>query len=264
MRKVLLPLLISLLAFGSSAFALDRDWRGSVGAPSKAKGDWHGSIGLGGVIEPQYMGASSYIVWPMPTIDAIYKRTLFISGTRGIGVQYHTPSDIIVGARALYTWGRNNTGPISNMNSTPGSIDGGIFINYLYGPVFITTDFVAPVTQQGNSGAYAALGGAYKFDLPNGWEFIPRAGITYASQQYMNAYFGVSPSEAINTGFTPYTPSAGVRDFSIGLIANYLGVKHWRLYMSGGANFLLHDATQSDVVSTSSQYRAMIGFARLF
>lgn len=253
-----------LMTVVHSAWALERDWQGSVGPNVKEKGDWHGSIGLGATVMPEYMGASSYQILPLPTIDAVYKKILFISGTRGIGLQYRTPDNIIVGTRFLYTQGRNNTGKIKNMENLAGSWDGGIFMNYLYGPLFITSDLVAAISQQGHSGAYASLGAAYKLMPSPAWELIPRAGVTYGSSQYMNAYFGVTPSEAAATGFAVYDPGAGFRDISLGLIANYLGLKHWRLYVSGGVNFLLPDANKSAVVSSSDQYRMMTGFAYLF
>lgn len=265
MKQLNLGLLTILLMIGVySAHALDRDWKGSVGPNVEREGDWHGSAGLGAVVSPEYMGASSYQVLPMPTIDVTYKKMLFISGTRGIGLQYRTANNIIVGTRFLYTEGRNNTGKISQMNNLAGSFDGGIFMNYLYGPLFITSDLVAAISQQGHSGSYAAVGVAYKFQPAPAWELIPRAGTTFGSSQYMNAYFGVSSSEAVATGFSTYDPGAGFRDISLGLIANYLGMRHWRLYVSGGVNFLLKDANRSDVVSSSDQYRAMTGFAYLF
>jgi outer membrane scaffolding protein for murein synthesis (MipA/OmpV family) len=61
-----------------------------------------------------------------------------------------------------------------------------------------------------------------------------------------------------------YTPSAGFSNVSFGLIANYLGMRHWRWYVSGGMNYLLQDASNSGVVSSKAQFRTMFGFAYLF
>ena len=90
------------------------------------------------------------------------------------------------------------------------------------------------------------------------------AAVTWGSDNYMNTYFGISPSGAAAIGLSTFDADAGVRDVSGGLIA--MVPLSDKLVAGAGIVYsqLLGDAADSPIVDTRGDSRQLIygiGFA---
>lgn len=221
--------------------------------------DVDAQLGVGVSYVPWWMGSDSYRVVPLPIIDLTYKRMFFLSSGRGIGAQFKLGDNFVTGLRATYTWGRPDHGYLKNMKNLAGSIDGGIFARYMMLPWIFTGDVLTALSNQGHKGTFGTVGVAYKYEGIPHWEILPRVGLTYGSDRYMDSYFGIEQGEAAASGFSQYKPHAGIRDLGFGANIVYLGFESWRIYTNLGGNVLFKEAADSDVVQNSLQFRGFVG-----
>lgn len=222
------------------------------------------SLGAGALVVPQYQGSSQYELTGFPLIDLDYKRFLFLSTQRGLGVQFKPFNPLVLGTRLLYDFGRDNQAHVEDMNNLAGSIDGGVFARLLFEPWVINADFQTAISQQGHQGSYGGVSLAHFYQRVPYWEFLTRVGATMASGNYMNAYFGVTPGEAVNTGFDAYEPGGGFKDVNAAFTATFVGIKNWKILSTVGAAALGNKASNSDVVQARMQYRGMVGVIYVF
>jgi outer membrane scaffolding protein for murein synthesis (MipA/OmpV family) len=263
----LLALTLSLCSFGAMAAG------GMAAAGQGIDGDglegyfWYDdvaiSLGASALVVPQYQGASNYEFTGFPLIDLDYKKILFLSTQRGLGVQGRV-GPLVVGTRLTYDFGRDNENYIKYMSNLAGSVDAGLFARLIFGGWAINLDGQSAITQQGHNGTFGGVSLAYFYrDLPF-WEFLTRGGVGFADANYMNAYFGVTQGEANKTGFAPYQPGGGYKDANFAFTATYTGIKHWKILSTAGVSVLGDKPKESDVVRATTQYRLMLGLLYVF
>ncbi|MFI4957251.1 MAG: MipA/OmpV family protein [Gammaproteobacteria bacterium] len=221
------------------------------------------SLGASALLVPEYQGASRYEVTGFPLIDLDYKKILFLSTQRGLGVQGRL-GHFVMGTRLTYDFGRDNEDYIKYMSNLAGSVDAGVFARLLFEPWVINVDAQTAITQQGHNGTFGGLSLAYFYQRVPYWEFLTRAGVGYADSNYMNAYFGVTHGEANKTGFDPYQPGGGFKDVNAAFTATFVGIKNWKILSTLGASMLGDKPSESDVVQARMQYRLMLGLLYVF
>lgn len=222
------------------------------------------SLGASAMVVPEYTGASAYEFTGFPLVDLDYKRILFLSTQRGLGVQFKPFNPLVIGTRLLYNFGRDNEGYIKEMNNLAGSLDGGVFARLLYGSWVINADAQTAISQQGHTGSYGGLSLAYFYTRITYWELLARGGVSFANHKYMNAYFGVTPGEAVNTGFDAYQPNGGFNSGNVAFTATFVGIKNWKILSTVSASMLGDKASNSDVVQSRMQYMGMLGLLYVF
>jgi len=87
---------------------------------------------------------------------------------------------------------------------------------------------------------------------------------TYGDKNYMQTYFGVSPSDSLRSGLPVFDAGAGMRDFTFSGGGIYHLTKEWHLAAGLRYQKLLDDANNSPVVNiagTSSQVIFGVGVA---
>jgi len=267
LSRRLLALALSLFAFGAMAAG------GIQAAGQGIDGDglegyfWYDdvaiSLGAAALVVPQYQGASNYEFTGFPLIDLDYKKFLFLSTQRGLGIQGKI-GPLVLGTRLMYDFGRENENYIKYMNYLAGSVDGGIFARLVFEPWVINLDAQTAISQQGHTGTFGGLSVAYFYRNIPFWEFLGRGGIGFSDSNYMNAYFGVTEGEANRTGFAPYQPGGGYKDVNAAFTATYTGIKHWKILSTVGAAMLGDIPSDSDVVRARMQYRFMLGLLYVF
>ncbi len=92
-----------------------------------------------------------------------------------------------------------------------------------------------------------------------------RGGVSYASDDYMSTYFGVSPADAVVSHLSPFSAGSGMKDVSLSLMGVFHFSKKWHL--GGGLSYkkLLNDASDSPVVDTrGSDDQITVGLALLY
>jgi outer membrane protein len=70
----------------------------------------------------------------------------------------------------------------------------------------------------------------------------------YASEDYMDEYFGVSAADAASSGLDAFDADAGFKDVGLTASVNYRFAEKWAVSLLGGYSRLLGDAADSPVV----------------
>lgn len=86
-----------------------------------------------------------------------------------------------------------------------------------------------------------------------------RAGFSYASDDYMSTYFGVSPADAAASGLTSFNAGSGMKDFSFSLMGVFHFSQKWHLGTGISYKLMLEDASDSPVVALRGSDDQFIG-----
>lgn len=96
-------------------------------------------------------------------------------------------------------------------------------------------------------------------------KLIARA--TWFDDDYMRAYFGVSPAQAARSGYSAYDAGAGLGDAGVEARFRWAFTESWSLYGSVGVSRLIGEAADSPLVDdagSATQFRAGTGIAYRF
>jgi outer membrane protein len=115
-------------------------------------------------------------------------------------------------------------------------------------------------------------GGGTVFDLGvgRGFPLAPRStwnisfNASAADRRYMQSYFGVSPQQAADTGYAPYSPNAGWRDVSVSLGARSEFGERWIGYVGISQAWLVGPARNSPLSQQPSSWALSGGLAWRF
>ena len=104
------------------------------------------------------------------------------------------------------------------------------------------------------------------FDVTDRLTLSPYLSTTYASANYMESYFSVTPAQAAASGahLSAFDANAGFKDVSFDVGATYQLTRRWKARGSVGYSRLVNDAADSPVTADPNQFSAMVGLAYTF
>ncbi len=236
---------------------------------SSVKNDWDISLGVGGALAPTFEGSDRYHVSPVPLVSITYKDMISLS-TNGLNAYWHT-GDLRIGAGLTYNPGRTDSkedglfGSGDDRLQGMGDIDGALGLKAFASYRLWMVDFSAAVTKytgDDNDGVVVDLGLAAPFKLTSGFTLTPHVGATWANQDYMQTFFGVTAAQAASSGFARYDADAGFKDIRAGVDANYRFDEHWFLSVRADVKRLTGDAAKSPISysDTGVTLGTMVGY----
>jgi MipA family protein len=228
--------------------------------------DWIVSLGAGARIIPKYPGADNYGVSPMPIFDL---------RREGDPLPIEAPDEGsgfgFLGDDSAFDFGPTlsfqNARDEEDVGALVGDVDFTIEAG-AFAQVFVGDHFRLRV--EGRKG----LGGH------DGWvgdifaDFVLRDEDTYVftigprarwgDNDFHDAYFGVTPAVAAQTGLPVYNPGAGFHAFGVYTGLKYMLGRSWGLYTYAGYDRLVGDAADSPIVRTFGSRDQFAGGAGLF
>ena len=95
---------------------------------------------------------------------------------------------------------------------------------------------------------------------------VARVGTTFASDDYMQTYFGVTPTQAASSraGLPVYDPDAGIKDVYVELGSEIALGERWLLKPGGRYGRLVGDAGDSPIVENENQFSGVLGMGYKF
>lgn len=252
MRHILLaPLFATLLA--STA------WADEEAFPA-AKDDVVLTLGGGGRVSPEWDGSKHYVLSPMPIIGLKFLRSPFTgqpSSDTGFGI---APSFRYLDKRNF-----DSTSKLYGLPDVAASFEAGLTVDYT------DTNYRAFATvRQGMGGHHGQL-----FDLGVDGILHPmdklkiEAGprLSFATADYMRAYFGVTDATAASSGVAAYKIGGGYRGAGLNAVATWDFDKHWFARADAGWLHLSDDIAKSPIVKaegTRDQFTFGVGVAYRF
>ncbi|MEC4591124.1 MULTISPECIES: MipA/OmpV family protein [Nitrospirillum] len=224
---------------------------------------WDITVGGGVAVRPNYEGSDHYRVAPLPLVTIRYDDMLAL-GPEGLSAYWHQ-GNVRVGAALTFDPGRNDSntnGLFSNgddrlkgLGDIDTSLGVKLFGAYQLGRISLDAS-VTKYTGDQNDGVVLTAGAGLPFKLADHLILTPHVGTTWANDNYMQTYFGVTPVQAAHSRFAAYTAGSGFKDVSAGVGALYRFNEHWFVTGDVSVKRLLGDAADSPVTYDATSARA--------
>ena len=234
-------------------------------APSEQEREWAVTLGASAVLVPEYEGSEDYEVIPYPIVDVVWRDRLFLSSRRGAGAYLWNDDGIKLGASIGYAFGRDDDdGPLLE---GLGDVDGGATVNLFASYEFAGFDLSSRFTHQftgDDTGYVVDVGVGYTFRLPPGVIVKPSLSTEYASDDHMEAYFGISPSQSVRSGNPVHDADAGFKNVGPELLVVFPLDENVSLQGTASYKRLLGDAEDSPITEDADQFSLGVGVAYRF
>lgn len=222
------------------------------------RNDWYVRIGIIGGAVPGYLGSDHHEGSYAPRAKIVWRDRVFLND-RQLGANLYKDSRLAFGPFLRYTGGRsdNNEG-LEDMGRIDRTLTAGGFLNYRLGPWRFKSELRHDVLegQQGTL-AIVRVGTKIPWVAP---AVSVYASTTWASNEYMNSFFGVNTAQAARTGLRAYDPGAGIRDVAVSLSSGFALPGNWSLGGHVEYRHLLGDAADSPLVEEQgSPHQVVIG-----
>ena len=238
------------------------------------------ALGAAAIIKPKYEGSDEHEVIPIPIIipkfienpnddsavTEVRKRVKF-RGLDDIRIRALGGERFQVGAVTGYITKRDQDD--GDLLRGLGDIDGGLVLGaysaFTFGVFTIDAAIMEKVTGD-DAGPEYRFGIETTQQVTERLELGIRVGTTFASDDYMQTYFGVTAAQSRNSraGLPVYTPDGGIKDVFLAVGASVDLNDRWLLKAGARYGRLLGDAEDSPVIETADQVSGTVGLAYRF
>lgn len=214
-------------------------------------------IGLGVSSEPKFEGsnansAAPWLLWKNTELTWPGHQAGAVSG--GLVI---IPSFGYVGERDGDTDDR-----LKGLDEVDASLELGGRIAYAVGPVTAYAALRKGVT--GHEGLIGEAGADYRTIVNDRLILWSGANVTYADDDYMSSYFGVSPAESAASGLAAFDASGGIKSAGVRVQARYSLTEKTALLGEIQYDRLVNDAADSPVTLDKDQFAVRFGIVRRF
>lgn len=253
----LIPALFAL--FANTAFAADA-LLSTTGAVT--------TVGGGVAVGPRYSGSDENMVSPMIAIDYALASGFYVSSLRGIG--YGASAGPFSYSAALgYRAPRKENGKHSfgsgraskylrGMGDVKGAATANLSLGYaVVDGLEVNLHTALALSGRDSGNTYGA--GLTGTLLKSGNDTVTLSlGFELADSKYAQAYFGVTPQQAINSGYKVYRPKSGLFQAEVAMSWQHKIDAHWGVTGMLGVTGLLRDAANSPLARRSTSPTAAV------
>lgn len=224
-----------------------------------------GRVGLAVLGTHEYMGSDEPRTLVLPVIEYSWANGWF-AGVNGVGRQWRAGDSLQYGIKLGYDVGReeSRSTALRGLGNVDPSAELGGFVRYAMGNGVAAKTSLRAGSGVGNKGALWDLGLEYGRALGADWRLGGEVSATYANADYLQSYFGVTPSQAAASGYAAYSPAAGLRDVSARISLTYMLTP--RVALTGAVHHtsLMGDAKDAPMVRRSSANTGLLALTYAF
>lgn len=230
---------------------------------------WDINLAAGAAMQPTFHGSDRYRVTPVPLVIIRWHDTISL-GVEGLSLYWHH-NNLHLGGGVNYEGGRldHETGGILSSGDDRlrglGNVDASVglrgFVTYKLGPVYLDTAAIKYLGSQ-NKGVLVNVGASAPLAMTNRLIIRPHLGATWADDNYMQTFFGVSSLQASRSIFPMFSATAGLEDINGGLTIAYRLNKHWFWGADATATRYLDHAAKSPLTisNTNATVATVVGY----
>lgn len=254
--------LLAILAASTASLAADVGGGGEPAPVTSPDTDIVIEIGAGGLLSPKYEGSDKYEISPVPFLSLGY---LDIPGLLTIGSLDPQVGGFSIGPSVGYIDDRNDR-DLDGLDDVDATYEAGVRLGYewTYAEIYGEARYAF-----GGADGFVGEAGANLIARPTS-DLELKAGpvVSFASDNYMDAYFSVSGEEAAASGgdFDEYDADGGLKTVGVSATARYEFRPNWFLNANGSYNRLVGDAKDSPIVAVGSedQFTFGLGLSKRF
>ncbi len=234
-------------------------------------GGMHYRVGAGTGGRPDYEGSNNYDAFPYGLFkvwgdDGRYAELV---GAQSSGSAIRLAGNLIpnspieLGPVLQYRLARDNvqSGRVDALGEVDGAVEAGVTAAYRMKPWSIEATWVYDISSQ-YEGHLLELAGGWEEKISNNLGFSLMAASTWANDDYMDSYFGVSTADAVLIpGYTAHNPDEGFKDVGGRLAMSWAGDNWggWKLVASFSYFRLLDEAEDSPIEDESGDANQYFG-----
>jgi outer membrane protein len=242
-------------------------------------GESGGFVGLGVTYAPDYEGGDDYEggIAPFGRYNWGSGRYISLGGTNGTEKAARLRANVIskeqsnvweFGPVLQYRFERDDVdnNKVDKLKGTDAATELGAYVGLNTGPWKAGIGFAADVSSEHDGYLVYTVG---KYEIPVNERFTMNLGahLTWADDDFMREYFGVTGGESARTGLSKYKASSGFKDVGIGLTGHYMFNKKWGMLGNVSYTRMINDAEDSPIVNNvgdENQYSAVLAVTYAF
>lgn len=217
------------------------------------KDDWQVIVGGGVVVAPKYEGSDEMGAMPAPILSVTWRDRVFADMQRGIGAYAVQTDRFKLGFSVGLAPGRDqdDADALNGLGDIDNAARGHILASYSFGPVRLHAD----VSQDfgGSDGLQIEPGVTYMHPVSRDIRLSAGVSATWASDDYMESFFGVSSHQSTRSGHARYEAEAGIKRADIKFGAAWDFAENWTASANVGVGHLTGDAADSPIVESEVQ-----------
>ncbi len=248
--------------------------------PSQAK------IGFGIGSFPEYEGSDSYATTGLPLIEIRKPGLFFVKGasintndglaSAGLTLfhfsyseESHRRMQLVMGPLIRAYGGRDESDNdvLNGLGDIDRSVGVGGFIELSAGAWLANLSVSPRNVGNDTEGTLATFDIGYTTSIINLLKLTTGLSTSWADDDYMQGYFGVTDAQAIRSELSRFNITSGFKDVGIQMKASYAMSPRWSFEGQVGYWRLLNDATDSPIVKevgSANQIRGLIGLSYQF
>jgi outer membrane protein len=223
-----------------------------VAAPVVVQSGWMVTVGARILVSPSWPGSADYSIYPLPYFSFRDPNSPLIWGSPddGTSIALYSSEWLRVGIVGGFEGSRDrhDDKKLRGLKTIDWAIEAGGFVEiwpveWMRGRAEIRRSFF------GGDGWVADIGldGVFKY---NPWTFAVGPRVSFATEEYMRTYFGITNKEANKSKVfsKSYRPDGGLKSAGAAASISYDWDNAWSATVFGGWNKLLGDAEKSPIV----------------
>ena len=231
----------------------------------------HYAVGAGTGARPDYEGSNDYDVFPYGFFKVWWNdgRYAQLEGAQSSGSAVRLAGNLIpnspleFGPVLQYRLERDNvqSGRVDQLGEVDAAVEAGVNLAYRAKPWLLEATWVYDISQK-YEGHLLELAGGWEEKASDNLGISLTVASTWASDQYMDTYFGVSAADAaLIAGYTDHNPDDGFKDVGGRLAMTWKGDNWggWKIIASFSYFRLLNDAEDSPIVDESGDANQFFG-----
>lgn len=228
------------------------------------------TVGGVAVVKPKYEGSKDYEVvgapFAFPHFGASSGAFSF-NGPDDLRFRFYQSYGFEAGVLGGYSFGRDDDDGRRLIGL--GDVDGGLvlggYVGYRMGIALFDVSYHHIVTGD-DTGYLIRFGGVVEQDVAPGTKLKLRAGTTYADDNYMASYFGITAAQAAASAASlpAYAADAGLKDVFVNASMSIDLTNNWTLLAGAGYKRLVGDAADSPIVESEDQFTGSLGLTYKF
>jgi outer membrane protein len=247
------------------------DYRAAQRGEGTTGSGMHYRVGAGTGARPDYEGSNDYDVFPYGLFKVWWDdgRYAELVSAQSSGSAIRLAGNLIpnspieFGPVLQYRLERDNvqSGRVDQLGEVDAAVEAGVTAAYRMKPWSIESTWVYDISSK-YEGHLLELAGGYEEKLSNNLGISLTAASTWASDGYMDTYFGVAAADAaLIAGYTPHNPDDGFKDVGGRMALAWAGDNWggWKLVASFSYFRLLDDAEDSPIVDESGDKNQFFG-----
>ena len=187
------------------------------------------SVGGGIGFKPDYEGSEDYEAVPVPFVNVNFNHGMFIK-LLGLNLRANLIPEKTWSLGPVYNYRAErddvDNSAVDDMKKVSDAHEAGAFGGFTIDNWFVSLEFLADVGDA-HDGWYSRLKAGYNWIISDSWALTIGGSTTYADDDYMQTYFGVSRRDSARSGLDRYNADAGIKDVGIDLGVNWMITRNW-------------------------------------